>query len=84
MIREPVDIANDSDYELVAVVWAGEDQRALTVVRWLRAVQVEVAGGSYNLLAPFGGYKQSGNGFEFGRYGLEKFLEIESPHLLPK
>ena len=38
----------------------------------------------YNLLASFGGYKQSGNGFEFGPYGLEKFLEIESPHLLPK
>lgn len=79
--EEAVDIANDSDYGLAAAVWAGDDQRALAVARRIRAGQVEVNGGPYNLLAPFGGYKQSGNGRELGRYGLEEFLEVKSIQL---
>ncbi|MDQ1370503.1 MAG: aldehyde dehydrogenase, partial [Acidimicrobiaceae bacterium] len=49
--------------------------------RQLRAGQVEVNGGSFNPVAPFGGYKQSGNGRELGRFGLEEFLEVKSLQL---
>ena len=54
----------------------GED--AMAVARRLRTGQVDVNGGAFNILAPFGGYKQSGNGRELGRFGLEEFLETKS------
>ncbi len=62
-------------------MWSGSDARALELARRLRAGRVEVNGGPFNLLAPFGGYKQSGHGREFGRYGLEEFLEVKSLQL---
>jgi acyl-CoA reductase-like NAD-dependent aldehyde dehydrogenase len=78
---EAVEIANDSVYGLAAAVWSGDKERALAVARQLRAGQVEINGGSFNPVAPFGGYKQSGNGRELGRFGLEEFLEIKSLQL---
>ena len=51
------------------------------VARRLRAGQVDINGGAFNVLAPFGGYKQSGNGREYGKYGLEEFLETKSMQL---
>ncbi|MDQ1411677.1 MAG: aldehyde dehydrogenase [Acidimicrobiaceae bacterium] len=78
---EAVEIANDTVYGLAAAVWSGDQERALVVARQLRAGQVEVNGGSFNPLAPFGGYKQSGNGRELGRFGLEEFLEVKSLQL---
>ena len=75
---DAVRIANNVAYGLAAGVWAGKPQRAEAVARRLRAGQVEVNGGAYNPNAPFGGYKQSGNGREFGRFGLEEFLEVKS------
>ena len=51
------------------------------VARRLRTGQVEVNGGGFNPMAPFGGYKQSGNGREFGHFGLEEFLEVKSMQL---
>jgi acyl-CoA reductase-like NAD-dependent aldehyde dehydrogenase len=78
---EAVEIANDTVYGLAAAVWSGDKERALAVARQLRAGQVEVNGGSFNPLAPFGGYKQSGNGRELGRFGLEEFLEVKSLQL---
>ncbi|OZM74295.1 aldehyde dehydrogenase family protein [Amycolatopsis antarctica] len=75
---EAVAIANDTDYGLAAAVWAGDPERATAVARRIRAGQVEVNGGAFNPLAPFGGYKQSGNGRELGRFGLEEFLETKS------
>ena len=54
---------------------------ALAVARRLRTGQVDVGGGTYNHLAPFGGYKQSGVGRELGRQGLEEFLEVKSLQL---
>ncbi|MGI5149770.1 aldehyde dehydrogenase family protein [Plantactinospora sp. CA-294935] len=74
---EAVAIANGTMYGLTSGVF-GEPEHALAVARRLRAGQVDVNGGHWNPLAPFGGYKQSGNGREFGRAGLEEFLEIKA------
>ncbi|MEJ2202404.1 MAG: aldehyde dehydrogenase family protein, partial [Desulfuromonadaceae bacterium] len=70
--EEAVRIANNSSYGLSGGVWSGDPQRAQRIARRLRTGQVDVNGGRFNLLAPFGGYKQSGHGREFGRHGLEK------------
>ena len=59
-------------------MWSADPQRALAVARKLRAGQVEINGGAFNPLAPFGGYKQSGHGRELGRFGLEEYLEVKS------
>ncbi len=74
-------IANDTTYGLAAAVWSGDSRRAEQVARRLRAGQVDINGGAFNLLAPFGGYKQSGYGRELGRYGLEEFLEVKAIQL---
>ncbi|MGW5644599.1 aldehyde dehydrogenase family protein [Saccharopolyspora sp. NPDC003752] len=74
---EAVRIANGTDYGLAGAVF-GSDERALAVARRLRTGQVDVNGGRFNPNAPFGGYKQSGNGREFGRHGIEEFLETKS------
>ncbi|MDQ6615429.1 MAG: aldehyde dehydrogenase family protein [Actinomycetota bacterium] len=78
---EAVEIANNSVYGLAGAVWAGDRERALALARQLRTGQVDVNGGSFNPLAPFGGYKQSGHGRELGRFGLEEFLEVKSLQL---
>ncbi len=76
--EEAVAIANDTPYGLSGGVWAGTQEHAEAVARRLRTGQVEVNGGSFNPLAPFGGYKQSGIGRELGKYGLEEFLEVKA------
>jgi aldehyde dehydrogenase (NAD+) len=78
---EAVEIANDTDYGLAGGVWAGDPDRAQAVARRLRTGQVEVNGGGFNPMAPFGGYKQSGNGRELGAFGLEEYLEVKSLQL---
>lgn len=78
---EAVNIANDTIYGLSGAVWAGTDDRALGVARQLRTGQVDINGGRWNPLAPFGGYKQSGQGRENGIYGLEEFLEYKAIQL---
>ncbi len=78
---EAVEIANDSIYGLAGGVWSGDPERAKRVARQIRAGQVEVNGGSFNIMAPFGGYKQSGVGREAGTFGLEEFLEVKSLQL---
>ena len=75
---DAVRMANDSIYGLHAGVFSGDRERALRVARRLRAGQVDVNGGGFNLLAPFGGYKQSGYGRELGRHGLDAYLEVKS------
>ena len=74
---EAVEIANNSVYGLAGAVF-GEPDRALAVAKRMRTGQVDVNAGQFNPLAPFGGYKQSGNGREFGRVGVEEFTEIKS------
>jgi aldehyde dehydrogenase (NAD+) len=78
---EAVDIANDTIYGLAGGVWSGDVDRAKRVARKIRAGQVEVNGGRFNVMAPFGGYKQSGLGREAGTFGLEEFLEVKSLQL---
>ncbi len=79
--EEAVRIANDSVYGLGGAVWSEDPERAKRVARRLRTGQVSINGGGFNPLAPFGGYKQSGNGREFGRHGLEEYLEVKSLQL---
>jgi acyl-CoA reductase-like NAD-dependent aldehyde dehydrogenase len=74
---EAVQIANGTPYGLAAGV-AGSPDRAMQVARRLRAGQVRINDGAKFPNAPFGGYKQSGIGREFGSYGLEEFLEVKS------
>jgi acyl-CoA reductase-like NAD-dependent aldehyde dehydrogenase len=76
--EEAVAIANDSLYGLAGGVWAGSEDKAREVARKIRTGQVEINGGAFNLVAPFGGYKQSGIGRELGQFGFEEFLEVKS------
>jgi aldehyde dehydrogenase (NAD+) len=75
---DAVRIANGTRYGLAAGVFGGDADRAYAVAGRLRAGQVDVNGGMFNTKAPFGGFKQSGNGREFGRFGLEEFTELKS------
>jgi aldehyde dehydrogenase (NAD+) len=75
---EAVDIANGTPYGLAAAVWADSQEHAVTVARRLRAGQVEINGGAFNVTAPFGGFGQSGYGRELGVHGLEEFLELKA------
>jgi acyl-CoA reductase-like NAD-dependent aldehyde dehydrogenase len=78
---DAVEIANDSPYGLSGGVWAGDADRAKNVARQIRTGQIEVNGGAFNPNAPFGGYKQSGYGREYGTHGFEEFLETKSMQL---
>jgi betaine-aldehyde dehydrogenase len=77
---EAARIADDTDYGLFAGVWSADRERALAMARRLRAGQVSVNGGAFNLEAPFGGYKHSGVGREAGVWGLEECLEVKAIH----
>ena len=76
--EEAIAIANDSLYGLAGGVWSADADRANRVARQIRTGQVEINGGAFNLVAPFGGYKQSGIGRELGTFGLEEFCEVKS------
>ncbi|WP_031466034.1 aldehyde dehydrogenase family protein [Sciscionella sediminilitoris] len=74
-------IANATVYGLAGGVSSADPDRALAFARRLRTGQVDVNGGAFNPVAPFGGYRQSGIGRELGRYGLEEFTEVKSIQL---
>ena len=78
---EAVALANDTIFGLNSAVRSADVDRAIAVGRRIRAGQVQINDGAFNICAPFGGYGQSGNGREFGRWGLEEFLETKSMQL---
>jgi aldehyde dehydrogenase (NAD+) len=71
-------IANGTVYGLAGAVWAGDDTEAVAFARRLQTGQVDINGGRFNPLAPFGGYKQSGVGRELGAHGLAEYLQTKS------
>jgi len=75
---QAIAIANDSDYGLAGGVWAATQERALEVAKRLRTGQVDINGGRFNALAPFGGYKKSGIGREIGPLAIEEFFQLKS------
>ena len=77
-IEDAISIANDTDYGLAAYVTGKDTEKALTLARGLRAGQVSINYGSSGPQAPFGGYKQSGNGREKAEWGLGEFLEVKA------
>ena len=78
---DAVRIANSTQYGLAGAVWSADGDHAVAVARRLRTGQVDINGARFNPSAPFGGYKQSGNGRELGRHGLEEFLLVKSMQL---
>ena len=78
---EALSLANDSIYGLSGGVWSESNERAINFAKKMRTGQVSINGGAFNVSAPFGGYKLSGNGRELGTHGLDEFLEIKSIQL---
>ena len=74
---QAIEIANDTPYGLAAYFSTSDDERAKRVAGQLRAGMVSLNSASQGYTAPFGGYKQSGNGREWGEYGFDDFLEIK-------
>jgi aldehyde dehydrogenase (NAD+) len=79
--EDAVRIANDTEYGLSGGVWSADEERAKKVAARIRTGQVAINGGTWNPMAPFGGFKQSGHGREAGRYGLEEYLVAKSLQL---
>ncbi|TDJ21715.1 MAG: aldehyde dehydrogenase family protein [Gammaproteobacteria bacterium] len=75
---DAVRIANDTPYGLSGYVSSGDPERAKAIARRLRTGNVHLNGAPVDNNSPFGGYKQSGNGREWGKYGFEEFLEIKA------
>jgi aldehyde dehydrogenase (NAD+) len=77
-IDQAIEIANDTPYGLASAVWAGDKDKATAIARRIRAGQCAINGGDPNHEAPFGGYKESGNGREFGVEGLHEYCELKA------
>jgi aldehyde dehydrogenase (NAD+) len=76
--EQAVQIANDTPYGLAAYVWSEDNLRARRVGSRIRAGQVTLNGAAGDMNTPFGGFKMSGNGREWGEYGLRDFLEVKA------
>ena len=76
--EEAIAIANDTDYGLTNYVQTTDGEKANRVARQLRSGMVDMNGQARSAGAPFGGYKQSGNGREGGEWGMEEFLEVKA------
>ena len=76
--EQAVQIANDTPYGLAAYVWSGDNAHARRVGARIRAGQVALNGAHGDMHTPFGGFKASGNGREWGEFGLRDFLEVKA------
>ena len=76
--EEAVEIANDTEYGLYGYVSSGDVEHAKKVANRIRAGSIAINGAQADFTAPFGGYKQSGNGKEWGPFGFEEFLETKA------
>ena len=76
--EDAVRIANDTVYGLSGYISSGDPERAKAIARRIRSGNVHLNGAPVDQLAPFGGYKQSGNGREWGTHGFEEFLEVKA------
>ncbi len=76
--EDAIRIANDTIYGLSSGVWSKDKERARRIARRLRSGNVIINGGGFNMMAPFGGFKQSGNGREHGPYALDDYLECKA------
>ena len=76
--KQLIELANDSPYGLSAYIASNNRERALNVARQLRVGQVQLNYPEWDLYAPFGGYKQSGNGREYAQWGIHDFLETKA------
>lgn len=76
--EDALGIANGTVYGLAGAVWAGDEAEAVAFARRMETGQVDINGGRFNPLAPFGGYKQSGVGRELGAHGLAEYLQTKS------
>jgi aldehyde dehydrogenase (NAD+) len=76
--EEAIRIANDTPYGLAAYIWSTDLARAARVGKRIRAGQVTINGSAGDMNTPFGGFKMSGNGREFGEHGLRDFLEVKA------
>jgi aldehyde dehydrogenase (NAD+) len=77
-VEQAIEIGNDTEYGLAAYVQAADIEKARKVASKLRAGQVSINGGGGDMMAPFGGYKMSGNGREWGDYAFHEFLETKA------
>jgi acyl-CoA reductase-like NAD-dependent aldehyde dehydrogenase len=75
---DAIRIANGTVYGLSGAVWSGDAEHAKAVARKLRTGRVYLNGAGFNVMAPFGGYKQSGVGRELGTFGLDEFQEVKA------
>jgi aldehyde dehydrogenase (NAD+) len=75
---EALEIANGTRYGLAGGVWAADAEQASAFAARMRTGQVDINGGAFNPVAPFGGFKSSGVGRELGRHGLAEFLTYQS------
>ncbi|MEV6688691.1 aldehyde dehydrogenase family protein [Streptomyces sp. NPDC051130] len=76
--QDALRIANGTVYGLSGAVWAADEETAVAFARRMDTGQVDINGGRFNVLAPFGGYKQSGVGRELGPHGLAEYLQTKS------
>jgi acyl-CoA reductase-like NAD-dependent aldehyde dehydrogenase len=79
--EQAIEMANDTVFGLSGAVYSGSQERAIAAAKQIRTGQVSINGGAFNVAAPFGGYKQSGNGRELGPHGLTEFVELKAMQL---
>ena len=76
--EEAIEIANDTEYGLYGYVSSGDLEHAKQVANRIRAGSIAINNAGADFTTPFGGYKQSGNGKEWGLFGFEEFLEVKA------